>query len=170
MQEIRKKFNFDLRSGDDIFLKISETFLQNLQVYKAQVMVSNFKTQVSVSDFFMKCRFRYKSLIQVVVSTTSLLKTNRDLFLSTWDRVSQKVFSRLRNGTLDHFETEVIKVTFFYSYSCSKKCDCSTCSGTHRKFTLWLLFTLRRLENNVGYILPLPIWTSYGMDLVLASS
>ena len=113
MQEIRKKFNFDLRSGDDIFLKISETFLQNLQVYKAQVMVSNFKTQVSVSDFFMKCRFRYKSLIQVVVSTTSLLKTNRDLFLSTWDRVSQKVFSRLRNGTLDHFETEVIKVTFF---------------------------------------------------------
>ena len=69
-------------------------------------------------------------------------------------------------GLPDVFASEVTGVTFFYSWGCSKKSDFSSCSGTLWKFTLQLLFALRKLEGNVYFaswgkitvraILPLP--------------
>jgi len=47
---------------------------------------------------------------------------------------------------------------FFDSCSCSKKCDASCCSGYHRKFTLRLLYRLRKLESNVYFALWGKLW------------
>jgi len=72
---------------------------------------------------------------------------------STVNLVEWKVSIPVCGAITDWFSpwllSEVIRVTFFYSYSCSCSKKSDSCSGTHWKFTLQLLFALQKLEGIV---------------------